>query len=80
VQLAIQILGNIPVGTILSTTARIADASGARARAALDTAVENAPPLALVLTTDTTRCGSATSSDTRCASVTAAPARCSARS
>jgi uncharacterized repeat protein (TIGR01451 family) len=52
VQLAIQIRGDTPTGTILSTTARIEDVAGARARTALSTAVQTASPLGLVLTTD----------------------------
>src|SRR6185503_4174316 len=52
VQLVIQIYGQVPTGTILSTTARLEDAAGARARAVVDTVVQSAAPLSLVLTTD----------------------------
>src|SRR5439155_7106009 len=52
VQLAIQIRGDVPTGTILSTAARVEDAAGSRARAGLSTTVQAGSPLGLVLTTD----------------------------
>jgi uncharacterized repeat protein (TIGR01451 family) len=52
VQLAIQIRGDIPTGTVLSTSARIDDVAGARARTATGTTVQTGAPLDLVLTTD----------------------------
>src|SRR5262249_9079101 len=53
VQLTIQIRGDTPAGTTVLTAARGEGASGARARAGLATTVQSAPPLDLVLTTDT---------------------------
>src|SRR6185503_1608361 len=51
-QLVVQIRGDVPTGTILSTLARVEDAAGSRARAGVDTVVQSAAPLSLVLTTD----------------------------
>jgi uncharacterized repeat protein (TIGR01451 family) len=39
VQAVVQVLGNLPSGTILSTNARVADVAGSRTRAAVTTAV-----------------------------------------
>jgi hypothetical protein len=39
VQAVVQVRGDLPSGTILSTTARVQDAAGSRTRAAVTTAV-----------------------------------------
>src|SRR5262249_26603322 len=48
----IQIRGDVPNGTVLSTLARVEDVSGLRSRAAIATSVQTVAPLDLVLTTD----------------------------